>query len=64
MSQSEGSGLMGSERAGTKRSRRHRGSSAFLSVGPEAAGGPAPPEPPSAREGGDLGGRAAPLGRL
>ena len=63
-SQSEGSGLLGSDRAATKRSRHHSGSSALLTVGPEAAGGPVPPEPPSAREGGDLGGRAAPLGRL
>eukprot|EP00972_Heterocapsa_arctica_P032821 4831093-Heterocapsa_arctica.AAC.2 len=36
-SQSEGSGLVGNDRAATKRSRRHNGSSALLTVGPEAA---------------------------
>ena len=60
----EGSSTRGSERAGTARNAHLTGSSAFSTKGPKAAGGPVPPEPPSAREGGDLGGRAAPLGRL
>ena len=60
----EGSSPMGIERVGAARSAHHFGSSTLTTKGPEAAGGPVPPEPPSASGGGDLGGRAAPLGRL
>jgi hypothetical protein len=60
----EGSGPLGIERVGAERSAHLFGSSTLATKGPEAAGGPVPPEPPSASGGGDLGERAAPLGRL
>ncbi len=55
---------MGIERVGAERSAHLFGSSTLATKGPEAAGGPESPEPPSASGGGDLGERAAPPGRL
>eukprot|EP00972_Heterocapsa_arctica_P107066 15772824-Heterocapsa_arctica.AAC.1 len=54
----EGSSPMDIERVGAART------TALSTKGPEAAGGPVSPEPPSASGGGDLEKRVAPLGRL
>eukprot|EP00972_Heterocapsa_arctica_P103294 15221746-Heterocapsa_arctica.AAC.1 len=59
-----GSSPQGTERVGAEHSAHHSGSCTFSTQGPEAAGGPVPPESPSDSGGGDLGGRSAPLGRL
>eukprot|EP00972_Heterocapsa_arctica_P081272 11977457-Heterocapsa_arctica.AAC.1 len=47
-SQAEGSGPSGSEWMGVEHSAHPRGTSKFSTSGPKAAGGPEPPEPPSA----------------
>ena len=63
-SHASGSGPQGIRKGGVKHSAPTFGSDVFPTKGPEAAGGPGPPEPPSASEGADREEAGAPLGQL
>eukprot|EP00972_Heterocapsa_arctica_P083483 12301133-Heterocapsa_arctica.AAC.1 len=59
-----GSDPQGSRKGSAKHSALTLGSNEFSTRGPKAAGGPGPPEPPSASEGVDREEAGAPLGQL
>jgi hypothetical protein len=63
-SHASGSGPQGIRKGSVKHSAPTSGSDVFPTKGPEAAGGPGPPEPPSASEGADREEAGAPLGQL